>query len=102
MPSGEYVTSVVDEASQIIDAFQKTVATSLEGSVPGMGEPTPAQLAAFFFHQNQLYPAEPFTMPDGSVFVASPWILMLGLPEVENGAEYLDRFIGFVRRNGGA
>ena len=25
-----------------------------------------------------------------------------GLPEVENGKEYLDKFIGFVRRNGGA
>ena len=102
MPSGEYVTQVADEASQIIDAFQQTVAASLEGSVPGMREPTPQELAAFFFHQQVLFPPEPFTMPDGSVVNTSPWVLMLGLPECENGKEYVDKFMGYVRRNGGA
>ena len=98
------VTAVVDDANAELRDFIKTVQESIGSGAAGMAEPNDEQLAAFFFKMQGLYPPQPFTYPDGSVVVASPWILSLdptlGRP-VENGKEWLDRFGRFVAKNGG-
>ena len=94
----DLVEAVAGLAAELIDAFLASSEGAL-AEVSGMVEPTPEQLAAFFFEMQRLWPPMPFRYPGGRVVTATPWILALG--ECENGDEWLKQFDSFIARNGG-
>lgn len=93
----KYQLQVVDlakgEGQAMIDGLNETLGTSPSGAAV----PNDAQLAAFFFHQQVMYPPEQFTFPDGHQVFASPWILALEF--TENGNEWLGKFDRFLKKN---
>lgn len=119
----KYVDHVFDLAVESADAHLEGVEEALGLKASGMGNPSDAQLAAFFFQMQQLFPPEPWIMPadvcpqcqgmgetpEGlcalcgglggfKVTTACPWILSLGF--TENGIDWLRRFDRFTAKAG--
>ena len=97
---GKYVEATVEKSKDDMEAILEGVRKALGLNAVGMAAPSDADLAAFFFHQQVMFPPETFVFPDGRTVTASPWILALGF--CENGKEWLARFDRFRAKNGGA
>lgn len=98
---GNYVKQVVDNGSDELDVFVSKLDDILGDDALGVKPPTDEQLAAFFFQKQVEYPPVPLVMPNGQTIVASPYIVALGMPEVVNGNEFVNRFNRFIEKNGG-
>ncbi len=77
----------------LVEGIKQSVGTTPSGA----SMPSDSELAAFFFHQNKIYPPQDFVYPDGHHVFASPWILALEF--AENGAEWLAKFSRFTKAN---
>ena len=93
----KYFEDVVELGKEMMGQMEDGVRAMLGLSPTGATEPTEEQLAAFFFHQQEMYPPEVFTYPDGTQLRASPWIL--ALEYCDNGKEWLTKFNRFIRKN---
>jgi hypothetical protein len=94
-----YQKDVVKQAISLGESMVEGVKETLGITPAGASSPTDDELAAFFFHQQTVYPPQLFTYPDGTQVFASPWILALDF--VEGGKEWLARFERVKAKNGG-
>ena len=69
----KYFEDVVELGKEMMGQMEDGVRAMLGLSPTGATEPTEEQLAAFFFHQQEMYPPEVFTYPDGSAHLRGFW-----------------------------
>lgn len=94
----QYQTDVTKQAIAMADSLIDGVKVTLGLTPAGASQPSDEELAAFFFHQQTMYPPQMFTYPDGRTVFASPWILALEF--AENGKEWLVKFDRFTAKAG--
>lgn len=83
------IDRVAEMAHAYLESQMKGYEALLPATGPGTHRPSAMELVEFVTKMTQMFPPQPWQRPDGTVVVASPYLLALG--ECENGRQVLRR-----------
>ena len=92
----DQITDIIKRVKDQAESLRKDVREQMGDQPYGHHTATDEQILALYAMKLQEFPPVPIQAPDGSVFVASPYDVMLTL--AVNGQEWIGRIRDAVRR----